>query len=95
MDRSLPEPEHGITLKKPLAWVLNCGSLKDPVWIPPELCDVMPGQAFRGKLNEVQTTNMLTVAARSPAENARRIMASGRDVIGLNSKNQGLVSLLN
>ena len=35
----------------------------------------MPGQPYRGSLNETQLARMITIAARPPAENASRIMA--------------------
>lgn len=43
----------------------------------------MPGQAFRGKLSGSQTEQMIKVAARPPAENARRIVGAGQQVIGI------------
>ena len=75
--------KHNIKLEKPNAWVLNCGTADKPTWIPPELCTCMPGQPYRGKLNERQTTNILNVAARPPAENARRIVGDGQQVVGI------------
>lgn len=54
----------------------------------------MPGQPYRGKLSDFQTTKMLTVASRPPAENARRIIGDGRQVLGLKSRNPALVSAL-
>ena len=33
--------KHNITLETPRAWLLNCGTKEKPVWIPPELCEVM------------------------------------------------------
>ena len=68
------------------------GTVADPVWLPPELCEVMPGQPYRGLLSEAQTTNMLKIAARGPAENARRIQSQGREVLGLKQLNPTLVS---
>ena len=61
------------------------GNYGNPLWIPAELCTIMPGQAFRGKLNDLQTKNMLVIASRPPAENATRIMAvdGGLGVIGV------------
>lgn len=43
----------------------------------------MPGQAFRGKLSGPQTEKMIRIAARPPAENARRIVGAGQQVIGI------------
>lgn len=74
--------KHNVRLNAPGAWVLNCGTEDKPMWIPPELCTVMPGQPFRGKLNALQTSLILKVAARGPAENARRIVGAGQEVIG-------------
>ena len=74
------QKKYNVTLKTPKAWLLNCGSRQNPVWIPPELCKVMPGQAFRGALNEYQTSQIIQVAARPLGENARRI-ANGADKV--------------
>lgn len=55
------------------------------MWIPPELCTAMPGQPYRGQLNDVQLVRMITIAARPPAENASRIMGEdgGLGMIGV------------
>lgn len=65
--------------------VFSSGTKDDPIWIPAELCTVMPGQPYGRKLNGNQTTRMLTIAARPPAENASRIMAEdgGLGLIGV------------
>lgn len=86
------ERKHGTKLRKPQAWVLNCGTHQNPVWIPPEVCGIMPGQPYRGKLSEVQTTQMLNVASRTPAENARRIVGAGQRVIGFDFENPSLTA---
>lgn len=61
------------------------GTKDHPVWIPPELCTIMPGQPYRGQLNEAQLARMIIIAARPPAENASRIMAEdgGLGLIGV------------
>jgi len=84
--------KYGITLRVPRAWVLNCGTRDNPNWIPPELCTVMPGQAFRGKLSGSQTDKMIKVAARPPAENARRIVGAGQQVIGIQASGNPTLS---
>ena len=64
------------------------------MWIPPELCTIRPGQAYRGQLNEAQLARIITIAARPPAENASRIVAEdgGLGLIGvLSSTRQSLV----
>ena len=35
------QQKYNITLETPRAWLLNCGTKETPVWIPPELCEVM------------------------------------------------------
>lgn len=84
--------KYNITLRLPQAWLLNCGTKEKPVWIPPELCEVMPGQAFRGKLTEYQTSQMILVAARGPGENARRIANGAHRVIGYQGNNPSLAA---
>ena len=84
--------KYNITLRTPQAWLLNCGTRENPVWIPPELCEVMPGQPFRGKLSDHQTSQMILVAARGPAENARRIANGAQRVIGFQGNNPSLAA---
>ena len=84
--------KYNITLGTPQAWLLNCGTRENPVWIPPELCEVMPGQPFRGKLSDQQTSQMILVAARGPAENARRIANGAQRVIGFQGNNPSLAA---
>ncbi|KAL8647804.1 MAG: hypothetical protein Q9210_005343, partial [Variospora velana] len=79
--------KHGITLAFPGAPVTNFGSDEKPAWIPVELGTVMPGQPYRGKLNNTQTKIMLQMAARGPAENARRLVNAGLKVIGVGTSN--------
>ena len=77
--------------------VSSSGTENDPIWIPAELCNVVPGQNYRNKLNGNQTTRMLTIAARPPAENAARIMAEdgGLGLIGvLPEESKNLVCVL-
>ncbi|KAL8981992.1 MAG: hypothetical protein Q9177_005409, partial [Variospora cf. flavescens] len=81
------EKEYDIKIQFPKAPVINFGSDDKPVWIPVELGIVMPGQPFQGKLNDEQTTKMLQMAARGPAENARRLVNAGLKVIGVETTN--------
>lgn len=83
---------YGITLEYPNAIVVNFGSDAKPVWIPAELGTVEPNQPYRGKLNEDQTSNMLKIAARGPAENARRLVGPGAQIIGIHANSPILVS---
>jgi eukaryotic translation initiation factor 2C len=65
--------ELGYTLKQPNLPVLNVGSPSDPIYIPAELCTVLPGQPYRKFLSGDQTTKMLQFAARVPNQNAMSI----------------------
>lgn len=53
--------------------------------MPPELCIVLPGQIAKKKLSQGQTEQMVTVACRSPAQNARLIVGEGAEVMGIGS----------
>ncbi|KAL8786701.1 MAG: hypothetical protein Q9213_002637 [Squamulea squamosa] len=81
------QKEHGIVLEHLGSMVVNFGSDTKPVWIPAELGIVEPYQPYRGKLNDNQTSNMLAIAARGPAENARRLVGAGTQVIGIYPSN--------
>ncbi|GMH36578.1 hypothetical protein BSKO_04446 [Bryopsis sp. KO-2023] len=48
--------------------VLNCGSKKKPCYVPPEEAEIIPGQLMRGKLNDMQTRDMIKVAAMRPRQ---------------------------
>src|SRR6266480_1610337 len=77
-------------LQNPNAPVVNVRTMQDPVYLPPEVCTVLPGQIARKKLSDVQTSEMITVAARRPADNARLIVGEGAGVVGMTA-NSGLV----
>ena len=65
--------EKGYVIKQPNLPVLNVGSPYDPIYIPAELCTVLPGQPYRKFLSGDQTTKMLKFAARVPNQNAMSI----------------------
>ncbi|KAF8843201.1 Piwi-domain-containing protein [Paxillus ammoniavirescens] len=65
---------------------------KHPIFIPPELCEILPGQPFRGKLNDQETSLMLRYACNAPADNARAIIGQGFPILGLGSDNQKLTN---
>ncbi|MCJ1459955.1 hypothetical protein MMC28_010334 [Mycoblastus sanguinarius] len=75
--------QYGISLKSPQAACLNVGTKTQPRYIPPELCDVVPGQVFRRKLSDRQTAVMITYAAQPPAVNADKILNEGLAVMGV------------
>ena len=84
--------KYNIELRKPDDPCLNLGNKEHPVFVPPELCEVEPGQQYNKKLDGNQTSRMLQFAVRKPAENARRIIDQGARLMGLSMNNPNLVS---
>jgi hypothetical protein len=72
-----------IQLTKPYLPVVNVGSAAREIWIPAELCNVVPGQPANDLLSPDQTSQMIRVAARRPADNARYIVGNGATLMGL------------
>lgn len=58
--------------------------------LPPELCEILPNQPFRGKLTDEHTAAMITAAAKPPNINAQSITGRGLDELGFR---QGAASL--
>lgn len=73
------QKHHGITLQHPKEAVLNVATLKDPQYMPQELCNVMPGQPFNRLLAGEQTSEMLKFAARYPNLNAMSIAGTAQN----------------
>lgn len=71
--------QQGVILQRPEIPVLNTGTLTDPIYVPIEMCTVLPGQSFRKVLSGDQTTQMLEFAARFPNQNAVSIAGSSTD----------------
>lgn len=84
--------EWNVRLARPEEPCINLGSREKPVFVPPELLTVEPGQQFSKKLDEGQTRSMINFAVRRPHANARRIIEQGAPMMGLSPTNQNLVS---
>ncbi|KAI4283554.1 MAG: hypothetical protein L6R38_002084 [Xanthoria sp. 2 TBL-2021] len=80
-----------IELKKPDDPCVNLGNKEHPVFVPPELLEIEPGQQYNKKLDGSQTSRMLQFAVRKPAENARRIIDQGARMMGLSMTNPNLL----
>ncbi|KAI9795475.1 MAG: hypothetical protein M1833_007005 [Piccolia ochrophora] len=80
--------KYNIRLSNPEAPIVNVGNAEHPCWMPAELCNVIPGQVARKKLSPEQTQEMIKVACRKPAANARLITGEGAHVLGLGSDHQ-------
>jgi len=50
--------------------------------LPPEVCEIIPDQPYRGKLTDEHTAEMIKVAARPPNINAGLIMDEGLKSLG-------------
>ncbi|XP_065580424.1 protein argonaute-2-like isoform X1 [Artemia franciscana] len=60
-------------LKYPYLHCLWVGSAQKQSRVPIECCTIKPGQVMRGKLNEMQTSEMIKAAAKPPFERKKRI----------------------
>lgn len=89
-----PDAEYKITLKHPDLPVVDISgpNAKHAICVPPELCEIPPGQPFRGKLDDQQTTLMLRYACKRPSENAQAILNQGFPSLGLTPNNQKLTN---
>jgi len=63
--------------------VVDLGSAKRKNWVPAELCDIEPGNAYRGKLSHQETAQMIRYACNPPKVNAEAIVGRGFPAIGL------------
>jgi eukaryotic translation initiation factor 2C len=61
--------------------LVDVGGVKQNL-LPPELCTILPDQAFKGKLLDEQTARMIKVAANPPNINAQAIMNNGLNSLG-------------
>ncbi|KAG2110170.1 Piwi domain-containing protein [Suillus cothurnatus] len=55
---------------------------KFSIYVPAELCEIDPGQPFRGRLNERETSNMIRFACNPPKVNADAIIERGLLTLG-------------
>ncbi|KAL8953104.1 MAG: hypothetical protein Q9222_001042 [Ikaeria aurantiellina] len=84
--------KYNIRLARPNEPCINLGNKENPVFVPPELLWVEPGQQYNRKLSPDQTSGMIEFAVRTPAENARRIVNQGAAMMGLSEQNSNLLA---
>ena len=72
-----------MTLNWPNEILVNVGNKDNQVWVPSEVCRVLPGQPSRSKLGSEQTKNMIAFAARDPSRNEDLICRQGLPVLGI------------
>lgn len=61
--------------------LVNVGGQKANL-LPPEVCDILENQPFKGKLSDENTAAMITAAAKPPNVNASAIVGRGLDELG-------------
>ena len=74
-----------MTLKFPDLPVVNVGTKENPVYLPPEFLEVVPGQSSLKKLGPDQTAEMIRFACRKPFLNAGSITDGSPSVLSLNN----------
>ncbi|KAG2753631.1 Piwi-domain-containing protein [Suillus brevipes Sb2] len=62
---------------------------KFSIFVPAELCEIEPGQPFRGRLNEKETSNMIRFACNKPKINADTIIQQGLPTLGFTPETLG------
>lgn len=62
--------------------VVDIGGPKKVIWVPAELCDILPGHPY-GKLNDKETAQMIRYACNPPRVNAESIANEGFPTLGL------------
>ncbi|KAH6903111.1 ribonuclease H-like domain-containing protein [Coprinopsis sp. MPI-PUGE-AT-0042] len=73
--------KYNITIQNPNMQLVDVGGTKSNL-LPAEVCEILPNQAFRGKLLDEQTANMIRVAAKPPNINANAITSQGLRELG-------------
>jgi hypothetical protein len=85
---------YGRVLQHPELPLLNCGNRENPMYLPAEVCIVLPGQPSKSKLDGTQTQQMIRHAVRKPWENAAAIVAEGVQTVGLDENSNVLMVCL-
>ena len=74
--------EYNLTLKRPDLQLVDVGGKQKKILLPPEVCNILPDQPFRGKLTEEHTANMITTACQPPNVNGEAIINQGLNHLG-------------
>ncbi|CAL1709613.1 unnamed protein product [Somion occarium] len=73
--------KYNITLKNPNLPLVDVGGQKQNL-LPPEVCEIIEKQPFKGKLLDEHTAQMILVACQPPNINAQAIVGRGLDELG-------------
>lgn len=73
--------EYNIRLRQPDIPLVDVGGANKN-YLPAEVLEILPGQAFKGKLTDEHTSNMITAACKPPNVNANAIVGRGLTELG-------------
>lgn len=85
--------QYNYQLRFPHLPCLKVGSIQRAVYLPLEVCDIIPGQRYLRKLNEQQTAQMIRLTCQTPEKRALKI-ASAMNELGHTLENVSESSLL-
>lgn len=51
-------------------------------YVPAEVCEILPGQAYKGELDKEQRSKMIRFASKNPKENKDIILSTGLNLLG-------------
>ncbi|KAJ5823479.1 hypothetical protein N7447_005819 [Penicillium robsamsonii] len=63
--------------------VVNVGTRERPVYLPMEVCEILPGQPFKPDPTPTQRQNMIKFSCRRPPQNYDSIMSEGLGIMGI------------
>lgn len=68
--------------------VVNVGNNQKPVYLPAEVCEVLPGQVYGGDQHPKMLQNMIKFSCRRPPQNYASIMKEGLEIMGIDKETQ-------
>lgn len=63
--------------------IVNVGTRDRPIYLPAEVCEVLPGQPFKPEPSMIQRQNMIKFSCRRPPQNYDSIMTEGLNIMGI------------
>jgi eukaryotic translation initiation factor 2C len=72
---------------------VNVGNQQNPVYLPAEVCEVLPGQVFGGEPDNNMRSAMIKFSCRRPPQNYASIMSEGLDIMGISNEKTKEVAL--
>ncbi|KAH7911489.1 ribonuclease H-like domain-containing protein [Hygrophoropsis aurantiaca] len=83
--------KYNINLRYPDLPLVDVGGQKKN-YLPPEVCDILPDQPFRGKLTDEQTASMILVACKPPNVNGNSIITHGLNELGFRASGPSVLN---